>query len=160
MILTTTDGPADKINKQNGSKIYQSQPMDMWPVQPRLVSRVFHLPTLEGAMDERPWERDWWPVEPNKVNFCFPRHPLTDGSQKCNRSLSINFIEKSMLRRCSKLTYVDAVAVCWKTDVSAKELHNIKEWTLGLLQVISANFCARKPPREAPKRCTYMYKGI
>ena len=56
---------------------------------------------------------------------------------------------------CSSVcTYVDAVAVCWNTDVSAKALQSIKEWTLGLLKVSSANFWARKPPREAPKRWT------
>uniref|UniRef100_A0A0E9X9W1 Uncharacterized protein n=1 Tax=Anguilla anguilla TaxID=7936 RepID=A0A0E9X9W1_ANGAN len=39
-------------------------------------------------------------------------------------------------------------------DVSLKELQRIRECTLGDLCVHSANFCARKPPKEAPNRCT------
>lgn len=47
-------------------------------------------------------------------------------------------------------TYRLEETVCWKTVVSTNELQSIMEWTLGLLKVCSANFCAKKPPREAP----------
>ena len=51
--------------------------------------------------------------------------------------------------------YLLAVNVWLKMVVSLKELHRIREWTLGDLCVCSANFWARKPPREAPNRWTY-----
>ena len=53
-------------------------------------------------------------------------------------------------------THVVAESVCWKTEVSANELHRtIDSMRDELLQVYSANFCARNPPREAPNRWTW-----
>lgn len=45
-------------------------------------------------------------------------------------------------------------------EVSLKELHRIREWTLGDLCVHSANFWARNPPREAPNRWTWRYRRV
>lgn len=66
----------------------------------------------------------------------------------CKKIYAMNLIA------CLSLPYLFAVHVWLKIEVSLKELHRIRDWTLGDLCVYSANFWARKPPREAPKRWT------
>lgn len=56
------------------------------------------------------------------------------------------------------LTYVLADFVCLNADVSANELQRNIDATRGFLLVFSANFCARNPPRDAPKQCIYNIK--
>jgi len=66
----------------------------------------------------------------------------------CGKMTAVN------LTACLSLPYLFAVHVWLKIEVSLKALHRIRDWTLGDLCVYSANFWARKPPREAPKRWT------
>ena len=49
-------------------------------------------------------------------------------------------------------TYVGAARVWSKISVSVKALQRINDWTRCVRNVCSANFCARKPPSEAPSR--------
>lgn len=58
-----------------------------------------------------------------------------------------------LLAKCSH-SHLFAVHVWLKMEVSLKELQRMREWTLGDLWVYSANFWAKKPPKEAPKRWT------
>lgn len=51
-------------------------------------------------------------------------------------------------------SYLFAVHVWLKIDVSLKALQRMREWTRGDLWVYSANFWAKKPPKDAPNRWT------
>lgn len=85
-------------------------------------------------------------------------HPGWKQVRHMSNQISMTFhcrkVNATHLIACLSLPYLFAVHVWLKIEVSLKELHRMRDWTLGDLCVYSANFWARKPPREAPKRWT------
>lgn len=100
----------------------------------------------------------WRGFKSHKYSIPHLPHPGWKQVRHMSIQISVTFHCKKINARnliaCLSLAYLFAVHVWLKIEVSLKELHRIRDWTLGDLCVYSANFWARKPPREAPKRWT------
>lgn len=86
-------------------------------------------------------------------------HQPETGEERGNEALVMNVnIQRKIWHGIIK-NHLFAVHVWLKMEVSLNELHSISECTLGDLCVHSANFWAKNPPRDAPNRWTWRFKG-